>query len=237
MSAGAKRRMRIAGWVLVFALTQACAHKRPDAPVVPRLQQSILPVNYAGAWERNYSRGGDIQENVTRLARRLNGYSQGSAGPNSRRTPGYTSSSPSLGPIISMARLADSITQSDTLLIEHDIDQIVVEREEEFALTCEFSDSTVQQYESMLGSEICGWDGEKMVFHVSLPDGLTVTHRLTLSGDGSELNVATTVTSPVSSVPYTLNRFYRRYEPLDNLYHCEQTLSRKKVCWMREPDQ
>ena len=193
-----------------------------------------MPVSFAGAWERNYSRGGDIQENVTRLARQLN-RTYGSATPNSRRSSGFTSSSPSLGPIIAMARLADSITRSDVLMIEHDIEKIVVERQEDFALTCEFSNSTYQQFESALGSELCGWEGGRMVFHVELPDNLTVTHRLTLSSDGQELNVATTITSPATSTPYTLNRFYYRFEPLESPYHCEQTLSRKKVCWMNDP--
>lgn len=193
-----------------------------------------MPVSYAGSWERNYSRGGDIQENITRLARRLNRTAYGSSSPNNRRNPGFTSSSPSLGPIISMARLADSITRSDTLLIEHDIEKIRVDRQEDFALTCEFSNNTAQQFASMLGTEICGWDGHKMVFHVALPDGLSITHRLTLSPDGQELNVATTVTSPYSSIPYTLNRFYYRFEPIASPYDCKQTLSRKKVCWKRE---
>ena len=189
-----------------------------------------MPVNYGGSWERNYSRGGDIQENITRLARRLNRSSQGA---NGNRNSGFTSSSPSLGPIISMARLAESITRSDTLVIEHDIQKITVDRQEDFALTCEFSNNTAQLYESMLGTEICGWDGEKMAFHVALPDRLTITHRLTLSPDGQELNVATTITSPFTATPYTLNRFYYRFEPIPSPYDCEQTLSRKRVCWMR----
>ncbi len=193
-----------------------------------------MPVNFDGSWERNYSRGGDIQENITRLARRLNRSSRGSSSPNERRNAGFTSSSPSLGPIIAMARLADSITRSDTLFIDHDIQSIAVERQDDFDLTCEFSNSTAQKFESPLGREICGWDGTKMAFHVALPDGITITHRLTLSPDGQELNVATTLTSPISGTPYTLNRFYYRFEPLPSPYDCEQTLTRKRVCYKRE---
>ena len=221
---------------LMLVLLPGCALQKAEPRPVPLIQTPIMPVNYAGAWERNYSRGGDIQENITRLARRLNRGSQGASSPNSRRNPGYTSSSPSLGPIISMARLADSITRSDTLMIEHDIEKILVERQEDFALTCEFNNSTAQQFESTLGKEVCGWDGNKMVFHVALPDGLTITHRLTLSPDAQELNVATTVTSPYSSTPYTLNRFYYRFDPLPSPYECTQTLSRKKVCWKQQKD-
>ena len=229
-----RQRFSTSGLVLLLALAPACATQRPEPQPVPRIQNPVMPISYAGSWERNYSRGGDIQENITRLARRLNRSSQGSSSPNSRRNSGYTSSSPSLGPIISMARLADSITRSDTLLIEHDIEKIRVDRQEDFALTCEFSNNTAQQFESMLGTEICGWDGQKMVFHVALPDRLTITHRLTLSPDAQELNVATTVTSPYTATPYTLNRFYYRFEPLPSPYDCKQTLSRKKVCWKRE---
>lgn len=196
-----------------------------------------MPANFGGSWERNYSRGGDIQENINRLARRLSRTAAGASAPNARRGTGITSSSPSLGPIIAMARIADEITRSDTLLIEHDKSRIEVEREEDFALTCEFNNTTAQQFASPLGREICGWDGSKMVFHVTLPDGVTITHRLTLSPDQNELNVATTVTSPSSYTPYTLNRFYYRFEPVESPYVCEQTLSRKRVCEFKGSDE
>ncbi|MFK8029053.1 MAG: hypothetical protein AB8G18_02345 [Gammaproteobacteria bacterium] len=223
-----------AGLLVLAAFLAACASKPPPAPISPVKQNPIMPVNYGGSWERNYSRGGDMQENITRLARQLNRNSPGGSSANGRRNAGFTSSSPSLGPIISMARLAETITRSDTLVIEHDIEKITVDRQEDFALTCEFGNSTAQYFESTLGKEICGWDGQKMAFHVALPDGLTITHRLTLSPNGKELHVATTLTSAVSSIPYTLNRFYHRFEPIKSAYECKQTLSRKKVCWKRE---
>ena len=233
MQGSANRLLRRSGLVLLIALASACASQPPKRPPAPIKQKPIMPVNFSGSWERNYSRGGDIQENITRLARKLNRSAQGAGSPNGRRNPVFTSSSPSLGPIISMARLAESITRSDTLLIEHDIQKITVDRQEDFALTCEFSNSTAQVFESMLGTELCGWDGTKMAFHMALPDDLTITHRLTLSEDGQELNVATTITSPITRTPYTLNRFYYRFEPLPSPYDCEQTLSRKRVCWKR----
>lgn len=232
-----KQLTRASGLILLLALLPACVSQKSDANIIPVTQSPIMPVNYGGSWERNYSRGGDIQENITRLARQLNRSAQANSSANGRRNGVITSSSPSLGPIISMARLAETITRSDTLFIKHDIQKITVERQDDFALTCEFGNSTAQFYESKLGKEICGWDGQKMAFHVALPDGLTITHRLTLSPDQKELHVATTLTSSFSSIPYTLNRFYYRFEPIPSPYDCTLTLTRKKVCWKREADQ
>ncbi|MEM7084004.1 MAG: hypothetical protein AAF465_14845 [Pseudomonadota bacterium] len=220
---------------VLAAMAAGCASNKRSPTVVPPTQSAVQPVDFSGSWERNYSRGGDIQENVSRMARRLSRNVYQGSTPNSRR--GYTSSSPSLGPIIAMARLADAITRTDTLLIEQDEVGIEVEREEDFALTCEFNNTTAQQFYSPLGHEVCGWDGTRMVFHVALPDGVSITHRLVMAPSGNELNVATTVTSPASSTPYTLNRFYTRFEPLPSPYVCEQTLSRKRVCEFRPSDE
>ncbi len=87
--------------------------------------------------------------------------------------------------------------------------------------------------ETPFGTELCGWDGHQLIFHVSLPDGLTVRHRMTVAPDRQQLHVATTVTSTAAPAPFTLNRVYQRFEPLPSEYDCEYTLSKKKTCSTR----
>ena len=44
--------------------------------------------------------------------------------------------------------------------------------------------------------------------------GLQVTHRFTVSEDRQQLRVVTTVSSSRARVPFTLSRFYRKFERL-----------------------
>jgi hypothetical protein len=57
-----------------------------------------------------------------------------------------------------------------------------------------------------------------------------VTHRLTISPDGEQLRIITTVDSKKSRVPFTLSRFYRKFEAAASDFNCVETLSMKRVC-------
>ena len=66
--------------------------------------------------------------------------------------------------------------------------------------------------------------------HLVLPDGLQVTHRFTISEDRQQLRVVTTVSSSTARVPFTLQRFYRKFERLPPDFNCIETLTMKRVC-------
>jgi hypothetical protein len=131
--------------------------------------------------------------------------------------------------IIALAKFADFITDSQVLDIEQTDIDIEIRRENNFALTCVFSEKEPVTVVDELGLEICGWDAHQLVFHIRMPDGLDIRHRVTMSSAGDRLHVATTVDSK-SSPPFTLNRFYYRFNPLPENYSCEYTLSKGNVC-------
>lgn len=134
----------------------------------------------------------------------------------------------SLQGIIILGRLTEMISRSTVLDIEQTLDNIVVKREGDFALTCDFFAD--RQSVSVLGRESCGWQEGQLVFEVSLPEGLTVSHRLVLSGNGKRLNIATTVSSSTIKQLFTLNRVYMPFEAGKGMYECEYTLAKKKTC-------
>jgi hypothetical protein len=131
--------------------------------------------------------------------------------------------------VVALAKFADFITDSQVLDIEQTNIDIEIRRENNFALTCVFSENDPVTVVDELGSEICGWDAHQLVFHIRMPDGLDIRHQLTMSSVGDRLRVATTVDSK-SSPPFTLNRFYLRFNPLPENYSCEYTLSKGNVC-------
>ena len=97
-------------------------------------------------------------------------------------------------------------------------------------MLCEFYDGVAKGTTSDYGAEVCGWDGDQLVSHLILPDGLIVIHRFTLSPNKKNMRVTTTVSSSTARVPFTLNRFYMRFEPPSSEFNCIETLSMKRVC-------
>ena len=118
----------------------------------------------------------------------------------------------------------------DVLTISQNEHEISVERQDDFAMLCAFYDGVATGTENAYGTEICGWDGNQLVSNLVLPDGLQVTHRFTLSENGEEMRVVTTVSSSTSRVPFTLRRFYTKFSRSRSEFNCIETLSMKRVC-------
>lgn len=198
-------------------------------------RQSPAPVNLAGSWELDY----ELSENANDKLRFLyevtrSQLQQQQAVRRDMVRSGRTPSTPvsaaminSLQGVISLGRLTEMISRSNVLTIEQTPDNIVVQREGDFALTCDFFVDL--QSVGRLGQETCGWQGNQLVFEVSLPGGLYVNHRLVLSGNGKRLNIATMVSSSSIKQLFTLNRVYMPFEP-GQVYECEYTLAKKKTC-------
>ena len=66
--------------------------------------------------------------------------------------------------------------------------------------------------------------------NIVLPSGLQVTHRLTVAQNGKNLRVVTTVRSSTAPVPFTLSRFYKKFEAPSSDFNCVETLSMRRVC-------
>ena len=97
-------------------------------------------------------------------------------------------------------------------------------------MLCAFYDGVAKAIENDNGTEICGWDGSQLVSNLVLQGGLQVTHRFTISTDGQQMRVVTTVSSTTSRIPFTLRRFYSKFERPTSGFNCIETFSMKRVC-------
>ena len=130
--------------------------------------------------------------------------------------------------IIGLGQLAERIGQATVLDIRQRDSHIVIQRNDDFSLICDFDD--MQRKASMIGAEACAWDEDQLIFRIALPDGLNVRHKLSIAADRSRLNIATTVWIAGVGYPFTLNRVYMPFEPGEGLYHCEYTIARQTTC-------
>ncbi len=216
--------------VLTIALAACGTQKRQGST---KHEGNTQSVDLSGHWELNYSKSDNIQAQLNimvrelrrRQERRAQGRGDSRAGPAVSMGGSDTSAS-----VIGLARMADLVTQSQLLEVEQETFKIRIDREDNFALTCEYYPGQPVLTKNPLGNEICGWDDHQLVFRLMLPEGLIIQHRLTLGAEGEHLNIATTVYSDQVSYPFTLNRVYNRYEPSNTGISCEITLTRGKVC-------
>ena len=130
--------------------------------------------------------------------------------------------------IIGLGQLAERIGQATVLDIRQRDSHIVIQRNDDFSLICDFAD--MQLKASMIGAEACAWDEDQLIFRIALPDGLNVEHKLSIAADRSRLNIATTVWIEGAGYPFTLNRVYMPFEPGAGMYHCEYTIARQTTC-------
>ena len=197
----------------------------PPEPVVA--EGELMKANLAGSWERDYSRDDDVNATLQRaynlLARTVSDQRLG--------VPSRTGmSARQANALVALARLAELITRPDVLTISQTDYEISVSRKDDFSMLCQFYDSGPKATDSPYGRELCGWQGRDLVSVLRLPEGLKVVHQFTLSDDEERMRVVTTVSSPTSPVPFTLRRFYRKFDRLPPEYNCIETLSMKRVC-------
>ena len=218
---------RLPGLLILSLLIAACSQQ----PVIDDRMKRIdgtMPADLSGSWERNYSRDDEVNAVLYGLYYQL---SRTSPDQRYSTSPGVAMPSQNdMASVMALARLADLITRPHVLTISQNEHEISIERKDDFAILCAFYDGVAKGTESSYGTEICGWDGEQLISNLVLPDGLQVTHRLTISVDREQLRVVTTVSSNTSRVPFTLRRFYTKFERLPPTFNCIETLSMKRVC-------
>jgi hypothetical protein len=217
-------------WNIVAAclVLVACA---PAKPVIDEQMMRFdgeMPADFSGSWERDYSRGDDVNQVLRDIYYYL---SRTSADRAYTTRPGPVQpSSRDMESVTALARLAELITRPQVLTISQNDQEITVDRKDDFSLLCAFYDGVAKGTESDYGTEICGWDGDQLVSHLILPDGLQVTHRFTVSADREQLRVVTTVSSSAARMPVTLRRYYKKFERLPPDFNCIETLTMKRVC-------
>ena len=217
--------------MLVLACLLAACSQQPTLDPEKFRYEGEMPANFSGSWERDYSRSEDVDTVLRRLYYQLSRKAQ----QNSSMDPRTGSTDVRISPrdlysIQALARMAEMITRPDVLTISQSENEVSVARKDDFAMLCAFFDGVSKGTESIYGTEICGWDGDQLISHLTLPGGLSVTHRFTVAADGNNMRVVTTVSSTTSRLPFTLQLFYSKFERPSSEFNCIETLSRKRVC-------
>lgn len=227
----------VSGCSFLLLLAIGCASERgtlttPAAGAAPKHSGSLT--DFSGHWEKNYQLSddfntrfqlyvADIQRRYTQTNVEATGFSP-AAGVNAEAING-------------LARFAEEITRMPLLDITQDTGSIDIERENDFNLRCAFGELLYVQSSNAFGNDLCGWNNERMMFRMQLGGGLAITHQISLSPDGAQLNVTTTVSSDLVAVPVVISNYYTRFNPPDENYDCQLTLTRKRVCSQRGSSQ
>lgn len=222
-------------------LVSACGQN----PTQPQPAQPIKRVDFSGHWELDYSLKDGVQErlenNFYRLrkeAERQGGASVRADGRLSVGTGGGRGLSARAETVLAMAQFVDEVSRIVVMSVDQTYNAIHIEREETFSLDCEYGEEKPQTFDNNFGQERCGWDGDELVFQLSLPEGLTLLHRFSLLSTGEHMKVTTTLYYDKAAEPFSLSRAYRRFEGVPNPYQCVQTLTKGKVCTKRSaPDE
>lgn len=219
-----RRAARLCVAVCVAGVLGACATKDPE----PR--RSPDPVDMSGFWEVDYARSDNLQARFSTMVRQLNESQRRAAAAERNNRAPVSAGGTSREALLGLVQMAELITASQLLEVEQDRVSIRVEREGNFSLSCDYGLEGRAANEYGVGRELCYWEGEQLVYYIVLPDGLRISHRLSLAGDRRSLAIDTTVISGAVSQPFNVRRVYRRYVPGSRGYRCTETLTRGRVC-------
>lgn len=226
----------------LLLLGSACSTPAPsgETPAEAPLRGSTPLPDLSGHWEKNYQLSDDFQARlalyVADIQRRLvNPQGREGVRVSGGGAGGFFGGGVSNVAINGLARFAEEITRMPRLEIRQEDAGIEVEREQDFPLRCLYGPRSFVRSSNAFGNEVCGWNGERMLFSMAMLGGLSVTHQFSLSADGRMLDLTTTVSSDTVAAPLTIRNIYQRYEAPEDPYHCVLTLTRNRVCSARRP--
>ena len=185
-------------------------------------------IDFSGNWELDYQLSDHPNEKIRQVYIETRSRIEAQLQRQGNQAVIVDQSSFNLHSIIGLGQLAERIGQATVLDISQRDSHIVIQRNDDFSLICDFDD--MQRKASMIGAEACAWDEDQLIIRIALPDGLNVGHKLSIAADRSRLNIATTVWIEGVGYPFTLNRVYMPFEPGEGLYHCEYTIARQTTC-------
>ena len=223
--------------VLILIATSASCYKvddyKPDSIISPgQAVHSSRMVDFSGDWEKNYQRSDnfeiEFQNYILNIQRQIQALQE-----NRQRDSSFNvdrAISVSRQSILGLAEFTEEITRMPVLHIVQDKTSVQIDRENDFALSCEYFDKQFSSKKNPYGTENCTWSGGQLFIRINLENGLNIVHQVTLSPDAQELNITTTTASREATVPLTISNYYYRYTAPQDDYNCIQTLSRNDVC-------
>ena len=216
-------RLLAIGWL---SLSLGCAQERHTWAIT----RVATPVDMTGHWEIDFARSDNLQDQLGSIARRV----QREAVRRARLAEegrGYAGSPlPDQSDLVTLARLAEIITEPVLLEVIQNDARIRVKRDKSFALVCEYDGSGLSITVDTLGIQRCGWDGDQLFFVMELEEGLDVTHRLSRSDKTDMLLLVTSVETTSTRFPLVVSQYFTPYDPDALGYRCERSLTRGKVC-------
>ena len=227
--------------LLVFTATELPAQTSGDLPVLDL--DSPIRLNFSGSWEKDFRRSDNWEDELGRTMRlRQEAAARQTAQVRSRILPPIAIGNVNLprsrgrgANIVDVARLAEYISRQSTLEITQTRDEIRIERHGEAALVCGMDFKVTETFANQHGVEVCGWDGQQLVFQIMLPDDLVIWHRFTVSSNQQLLNLITSISSK-GGEPFNLIQAFNRYEAGIDEFECVQTLSRGRICNQSDSD-
>ncbi len=231
------------GCSMVFALVMSLTtgHSALAQDSLPQLDLELpLRLDFSGSWEKDFRRSDNWEDELSRTMRiRQEAAARQQSSPGSTRirsTPPISIGNVNLprnrgrgANIIDLARLAEYVSRQNTLQITQTREEIRIERNGEAALICGTEYELQETFANQHGVEVCGWDGQQLLFQIMLPDDLIIMHRFTVSSNNQVLNLLTSVYSK-GGEPFNLIQAFNRYQAPRDEFNCIQTLSRGQVC-------
>jgi len=229
----------LASIVTMLCLTLSISAFAQDS--LPQLDLNLpLRLDFSGSWEKDFRRSDNWEDELSRTLRiRQESAARQQSSPGSSRSrsaPPISIGNVNLprsrgrgANIVDLARLAEYISRHSTLDITQTRDEIKIERSGEAALICGVEYEMQRTFANEHGVEVCGWDGQQLVFQIMLPDDLIIMHRFTVSSNQLVLNLLTSIYSK-GGEPFNLIQAFNKYEAPRDEFNCIQTLSRGQVC-------
>lgn len=210
---------------LLYLLVGCSQERRKES-----ITRVAMPVDMTGYWEIDFGRSDNLQDRLISMARQVQREAARRAKLAEEGRGLSASSLPNQGDLVTLARLAEIITEPVLLEIIQNDARIRVKRDKSFALVCEYDGSGLSTTVEALGTQRCGWDGDQLFFDIELQEGLNVTHRLSRAKGTEMLLLVTSVETTSTSFPLVVSQYFNSYDPDALGYRCERTLTRGKVC-------
>ena len=213
----------------VIAFSLGCS----SDPVKQEITRVASPVDMSGHWEMDYAKSDNLQDQLNAVARQIR-REAARREQLAKEGRGFAGGPlPGRRDLVTLARLAEIITEPTLLEVVQGSSRMRVKRENSFALVCEIDGSGVSITTDLLGEQRCGWDSSQLFFMLTLQEGLEVTHRLSRSNEGDELLLVTSVETPDTRFPLIVSQYFKRYDPQSLGFICERSLTKGKVCTTR----